>query len=698
VKKLLLLLLLVGWLGNSHAARVSFAFTNSVGAPDTNWFVVTPVENYVSANGGFITRGLPVRLTPGSNGKVTNTFAVGNYAVTNRYVSSGFLIRVPEDSSATVYNATEGTDSGGIALSGYNRFVTIERGTNNIVLAPGDNITVTTNGVNNFTISSTGGGEGIAVAAGENVTLTTNGSVVTIAAEAGGTSNAITNQDSRALWFPGGVTSSAFVSSGAISAVSGISVSAGQFNGNAGGLTNFTDIPTNAWDATAYEWVSGLTGGGISEGSASNLSFRISATNSTSGNAATATMATNVNIASSAQYEIPTVLTSIGDSVRFTTSPNFTFNSTADALILGTDSWRTRISMWDTRHDDPTFFFTHDGLGSTRGLTLTNGGSFKWYHNANVLPLFAPELHSGYEYVNYAGGWDWDAWAWQIEGLSTNGPRFSWLLNEQGQSVNLYSPTNGSQFIGLKVGLSANAQRDWLGYNGTNNAVTLNDNSRSLSIVGSNIVATVNTNSLTIASNRVTINGDVYQNANTYLGSATANTGGLYFWDSLNEVYRSFTYDIDTESFLVSLGLNTGGNLIVDWVGTIYGNGAGISNVTATVTLTNNSGYAGLVVGSGIGTNIYASLTNTFTGTGAIVLSNAPTLRDPTILGSLNVAEMNVTNLYSTATGNTNALAVFASGNLTNAPIVTTAFTNGVAGRMLIPGTSYYITVYTNVP
>jgi len=56
-------------------------------------------------------------------------------------------------------------------------------------------------------------------------------------------------------------------------------------------------------------------------------------------------------------------------------------------------------------------------------------------------------------------------------------------------------------------------------------------------------------------------------------------------------------------------------------------------------------------------------------------------------------------NISNTKTGNTNALTVWGpNGNLTNGIISTAAFTNGVAGRMLIPGTSYYITVYTNVP
>jgi hypothetical protein len=56
-------------------------------------------------------------------------------------------------------------------------------------------------------------------------------------------------------------------------------------------------------------------------------------------------------------------------------------------------------------------------------------------------------------------------------------------------------------------------------------------------------------------------------------------------------------------------------------------------------------------------------------------------------------------DIRSIQPANTNALAFFAGrGDLTNAAISTAAFTNGVAGRILIPGTSYYVIVYTNAP
>jgi hypothetical protein len=55
--------------------------------------------------------------------------------------------------------------------------------------------------------------------------------------------------------------------------------------------------------------------------------------------------------------------------------------------------------------------------------------------------------------------------------------------------------------------------------------------------------------------------------------------------------------------------------------------------------------------------------------------------------------------ILSSTTGNTNAVPVFGpTGNLTNAVIDVANTTNGVAGRLQIPGTSYYVMVFTNTP
>lgn len=120
---------------SSPAATVRYAFTNMLGQADTNWFLVYPVDaNPVMADGSVRTIGPAIRLTPASNGHTTNTLEVGNYMATNRFLGRGLLFRVPNDHGPTVYCATCGTNNSpvgtGLAISGFNTFVTIVYGTN----------------------------------------------------------------------------------------------------------------------------------------------------------------------------------------------------------------------------------------------------------------------------------------------------------------------------------------------------------------------------------------------------------------------------------------------------------------------------------------------------------------------------------------------------------------------------------------
>lgn len=120
--------------GSSPAATVRFAWTNSVGNPDTNWFIVYPVGDVAQADGSFITKGPVTRLTPNASGLVTNTFEVGTYVASNRFLGRGIAFRVPNDHGPTVYCATCGTNNTpagtGLAISGFNYFITITYGTN----------------------------------------------------------------------------------------------------------------------------------------------------------------------------------------------------------------------------------------------------------------------------------------------------------------------------------------------------------------------------------------------------------------------------------------------------------------------------------------------------------------------------------------------------------------------------------------
>lgn len=117
----------------AHAAQVLACFTNSVMQPDTNVFLYIPKDtNAAAADGSFRTIGLPIRVTPAADGRATNTLAQGHYLVTNAVLGRGFMIRVPNDTGATLYCATCGPNNNAtnLAISGYNTYVTIVYGTN----------------------------------------------------------------------------------------------------------------------------------------------------------------------------------------------------------------------------------------------------------------------------------------------------------------------------------------------------------------------------------------------------------------------------------------------------------------------------------------------------------------------------------------------------------------------------------------
>ena len=124
MKNLIALLFLTFTL-TSRAAYVSFVFTNSTGQPDTNAFKVTPVSGPIAnADGSFTSIGLPIRITPESNGRATNYLAQNNYVASNSFLGQGIVFRVPVDTSTNVYSCYD------LRISGYNIFVTTLIATN----------------------------------------------------------------------------------------------------------------------------------------------------------------------------------------------------------------------------------------------------------------------------------------------------------------------------------------------------------------------------------------------------------------------------------------------------------------------------------------------------------------------------------------------------------------------------------------
>lgn len=118
-----LALLLVAQSAFSAGSYVTFSFTNSVGQPDTNAFKLIPVSGPVAnADGSFTTIGLPIKITPHSDGRSTNYLTANNYIATNQFLGDGIVFRVPDgDVTNSIYD---------LRISGFNTFVTVLINTN----------------------------------------------------------------------------------------------------------------------------------------------------------------------------------------------------------------------------------------------------------------------------------------------------------------------------------------------------------------------------------------------------------------------------------------------------------------------------------------------------------------------------------------------------------------------------------------
>lgn len=234
--KFLMIAVLVAECFSAHSATVRLYFVDPLtNEKDTNAFYVTPIGTNVLSNGGVVGRGVTTRYVPASNGYKTNTLAVGHYSITNRSLGSGVVIRVPDSSS--LYDYTN------LLISGYNIFVTV-----------------------------------------------TNG-------EGGGTSGALTNNETRAVTFESTLTIGGGSSQNPIAPsagqltfansilvdgafIQGRTIIGTNFVGNGDGLTNLPDVATQSGLAAgSYPIkVSALTSGNLTN-------FGFSVTNTTRGDA-----------------------------------------------------------------------------------------------------------------------------------------------------------------------------------------------------------------------------------------------------------------------------------------------------------------------------------------------------------------------------------------------------------------------------
>jgi hypothetical protein len=109
----------------SHGATMFGTFTNYLGQPDTNTFLIYRLGGATArADGTWVTAGLPTRITPQTNGYWETSLQVGNYMATNASLAPGIVFRVPDDQGGNSYSIWSNR------LSGYNTFVTLVYGDN----------------------------------------------------------------------------------------------------------------------------------------------------------------------------------------------------------------------------------------------------------------------------------------------------------------------------------------------------------------------------------------------------------------------------------------------------------------------------------------------------------------------------------------------------------------------------------------
>jgi hypothetical protein len=132
-------LAVLAFLSPARASLLTLTNLTDQHQPDTNFVRVTTANpnNPTLSDGTVITIGLPVRVTPASNGLFSVFRLTGNYLITGPNYGKGLLYRFPDDSS----NATA------IPLSGFNTFVTLLLPTNQFDLfgAAADAVTAVTN-------------------------------------------------------------------------------------------------------------------------------------------------------------------------------------------------------------------------------------------------------------------------------------------------------------------------------------------------------------------------------------------------------------------------------------------------------------------------------------------------------------------------------------------------------------------------
>jgi len=312
-------------------------------------------------------------------------------------------------------------------------------------------------------------------------------------------------------------------------------------------------------------------------------------------NAASATWATNLN----APYGFSQVLVSSPTNNSVESHGGFTYTqSTNTSVLVVGDAWdignplarRGIITLFDpTAELEASITITNGRLTFPEGIELR--GDIQNYTRINGIQhnLLKPEWHNSIEPIYYWGASTLAAQAWTVgsfEEGQTNG-RFSFLVGELGLSWNIGRSTNGGVDQSFLVAGTSTNIASWMSgasgpelkaaltYRHDDNRNIIGGTSRGTTIAGTNVVIAVGTNSITVATNAITVLGDVT------FGSSAYGLSGLSFWDPLYETYRDFRFDPDLEAFKFGFGIASLGNIVALGSSVFYGNGSGITNLSA---------------------------------------------------------------------------------------------------------------------
>jgi len=340
---LLLVVALGLMVGPAWAANVRIYFRSNTNETVllTNDVISTPISGNILANGIPVAQGIPTRIRFKPDGLATNYFAPGFYALTNSLLgSSGIVIRI-DDSGSQLYDITN------VLWSGYNKFVgivgsnlppTYDAITNALSFLPAS-ITQLNSSSNYVFTNLTGSIVSTSNSLQAQITSATNSGITAVTATniAAGQAAAATNKldtDLRAL-----VTAS----------TNGLS---DRLLATNTALRALITTATNSYNFTA-----------------TNIARAISATNNTTGSAATATWSTNLALGGT-MGGLTLRAADVDNSVAFQSEAN-----TTNLTIFWGDNAGIATPTIQANLNQATNLSYSPGLSAAARTSITNAGS-----------------------------------------------------------------------------------------------------------------------------------------------------------------------------------------------------------------------------------------------------------------------------------------------------------------------------------